>query len=518
MKLIFLSGTEKGSSRSLSPGEVKIGRETDNDIQLLVGGVSRYHAKISSVQKDGSRTISDLGSTNGTKVNGVLIQSPVVLKNGDLLLIGDQQLRVEEEEVPAAAKVKFKPVTAPAAEQNISAKEKNKKPLTVKTPEKSPAGKKNGETEKEKVVINSPDQTVLGDIFGDENSSYDASYDERSYGKEKKQKGKFSGLLFYVLLICAAVLSICLFLKLFVMPEGEKQPAAVQKKDPNKFFISYEKEEITNTSIFRFEMLLECMKVRKEENKKVVYEDVAMVSYAVAEQKAEDDIFYRIVQKPVQIELKDVDKLRKAVQDTEFMKLKEEDSDTEAARNEKNRTVRIIVGYNGNLNSVTVKNTVPKISFSTVQELIENFTGEVLEVRTVSMSVAEIRTQAEKYYHRAKEYYENYEAKPENLRLAIRHYKLAVELLSRFRPRPKMCIEAQKDLERAEKIFNQKKKETLDDLKIKLKLNELPEALEKAKILLEYAEPNTDGYEKIREVKMSIERQMQKIRNKKRRR
>ena len=39
MKLIFLSGTEKGSSRSLSPGEVKIGRETDNDIQLLVGGV-----------------------------------------------------------------------------------------------------------------------------------------------------------------------------------------------------------------------------------------------------------------------------------------------------------------------------------------------------------------------------------------------------------------------------------------------------------------------------------------------
>ena len=517
MKLIFLSGTEKGSSRSLSPGEVKIGRETDNDIQLLVGGVSRYHAKISGVQKDGSRTISDLGSTNGTKVNGVAIESNVVLKDGDILLIGDQQLRVEEDVSPAAApKVKFRPVT-PSAEQNISVKE-NRKTFAVKTPEKSSAEKNNGEQKKEEVIFSNPDQSVLGDIFSDENSSYDSFGDEDSYRKEKKHKGKFSGLLFYVLLICAAVLSICLFLKLFVMPEGEKPLMAVQKKDPNRFFLSYEKEEITNTSIFRFEMLLECMKVRKEENKKIVYEDAAMVSYAVSEQKADDDIFYRIVQKPVQIELKDVEKLRKAIQDTEFMKLKEEDADTEAGRNEKNRTTRIIVGYNGNLNSVTVKNTVPKISFTTVQELIENFTDEVLEVRTVSMSVAEIWSQAEKYYLRAKEYYENYEAKPQNLRLAIRHYKLAVQLLSRFRPRPKMCIDAQRELERAEKIFNQKKKETLDDLKIKLKLNELPEALEKAKLLLEYAEPNTDGYEKIREAKMKIELQMQKVRNRKRRR
>ena len=209
--------------------------------------------------------------------------------------------------------------------------------------------------------------------------------------------------------------------------------------------------------------------------------------------------------------------MRKAIQDTEFMKLKEEDADTEAGSNEKNRITKIVVGYNGNLNSVTVRNTVPKISFTAVQELVENFTDEVLEVRTVSMSVAEIRSQAEKYYHRAKEYYENYEAKPQNLRLAIRHYKLAVQLLSRFRPRPKMCIDAQKDLERAEKIFNQKKKETLDDLKIKLKLNELSEALEKAKLLLEYAEPNTEGYEKVREIKMKIELQMQKVRNKKRR-
>ena len=209
MKLIFLSGTEKGSSRSLFPGEVRIGRETDNDIQLLVGGVSRYHATISSVQKDGSRTISDLGSTNGTKVNGVPISSAVVLKDGDMLLIGDQLLRVEED-TPATAKVKFRPVTSPA-EQNISAKE-NRKPLAVKTPEKSPAEKNNGEQKKEQVIFSNPDQTVLGDIFSDENSSYDASEDDSSYRKEKKGRGKFSSLLFYVLLICAAVLSICLFL------------------------------------------------------------------------------------------------------------------------------------------------------------------------------------------------------------------------------------------------------------------------------------------------------------------
>ena len=71
MKLYFINGLREGESIVLQPPGVCIGRESDNDIQLLVAGVSRYHAKISF---DGMKwSIADLGSTNGTKVNGIKI-------------------------------------------------------------------------------------------------------------------------------------------------------------------------------------------------------------------------------------------------------------------------------------------------------------------------------------------------------------------------------------------------------------------------------------------------------------
>ena len=47
IKLYFLNGPRTGQSQEIAPDGVRIGRETDNDIQLLIGGVSRYHAKIS---------------------------------------------------------------------------------------------------------------------------------------------------------------------------------------------------------------------------------------------------------------------------------------------------------------------------------------------------------------------------------------------------------------------------------------------------------------------------------------
>lgn len=64
---------------------ITIGREEDNAIQLNDERVSRFHAK---VQEDGSRVIlTDLESTNGTRVNGHPIQMHV-LRIGDQVSIG----------------------------------------------------------------------------------------------------------------------------------------------------------------------------------------------------------------------------------------------------------------------------------------------------------------------------------------------------------------------------------------------------------------------------------------------
>jgi pSer/pThr/pTyr-binding forkhead associated (FHA) protein len=88
-----LEGLERGRIYARLPTPVSIGREDDNDIQLNDDRVSRFHAKL---QMDGGKIIlTDLDSTNGTRVNGHPIQIRV-LQPGDILAIGRCLLQVGE--------------------------------------------------------------------------------------------------------------------------------------------------------------------------------------------------------------------------------------------------------------------------------------------------------------------------------------------------------------------------------------------------------------------------------------
>lgn len=83
--LSILEGLERGRVFSAVPTPISIGREADNTIQLNDDRVSRFHAK---VQDDGGQIIlTDLDSTNGTRVNGHPVQIRV-LQSGDLVSIG----------------------------------------------------------------------------------------------------------------------------------------------------------------------------------------------------------------------------------------------------------------------------------------------------------------------------------------------------------------------------------------------------------------------------------------------
>ena len=80
-----LEGLERGQVYAELSTPVTIGREDDNAIRLNDERVSRFHAK---VQEDGDRVIlTDLDSTNGTRVNGHPVQMRV-LRVGDQLTIG----------------------------------------------------------------------------------------------------------------------------------------------------------------------------------------------------------------------------------------------------------------------------------------------------------------------------------------------------------------------------------------------------------------------------------------------
>lgn len=77
---------------SLAPGVTLIGREPSCRITLFDSLISRRHARI---QCDGTlATIEDLGSSNGTRVNGVPISRPHTLREGDRVGIGSYELLV----------------------------------------------------------------------------------------------------------------------------------------------------------------------------------------------------------------------------------------------------------------------------------------------------------------------------------------------------------------------------------------------------------------------------------------
>ena len=81
----ILNGFERGKIYSEIPAPFTIGREEENTIRLNDERVSRFHCKI---QDDEGRIIlTDLDSTNGTRVNGTPVQMRV-LTIGDQVAIG----------------------------------------------------------------------------------------------------------------------------------------------------------------------------------------------------------------------------------------------------------------------------------------------------------------------------------------------------------------------------------------------------------------------------------------------
>ncbi len=72
---------------ALADGENVLGRGTDSVVWIDAQSVSRRHARL--VVSAGLATLEDLGSKNGTFVNGLRLSAPVALRDGDELRVGN---------------------------------------------------------------------------------------------------------------------------------------------------------------------------------------------------------------------------------------------------------------------------------------------------------------------------------------------------------------------------------------------------------------------------------------------
>jgi hypothetical protein len=87
-QFVMRSGPTPGVTFPLEGEQLTIGRDSNNGVAINDAEVSRKHSRL--MFQGGKYVLEDLGSTNGTFVNGQRLAGPVVLKPGDVVSLGEQ--------------------------------------------------------------------------------------------------------------------------------------------------------------------------------------------------------------------------------------------------------------------------------------------------------------------------------------------------------------------------------------------------------------------------------------------
>ena len=130
--MVIRAGAGAGSEHPVD-GELILGREQGSaDLVIDDPGVSRRHARL--VTDAGGVIVEDLGSSNGTYVNGERISGPVEVATGDEVQLGATILGVEG----GTAATALMPPGAPATEQHPGPEAR---PRRWSPPQRSPSGR-----------------------------------------------------------------------------------------------------------------------------------------------------------------------------------------------------------------------------------------------------------------------------------------------------------------------------------------------------------------------------------------
>jgi pSer/pThr/pTyr-binding forkhead associated (FHA) protein len=114
-QLHVVAGPDAGGVHLLHGGQIRLGRSADADVALDDPDVSRMHCAV-TVGPDARVSVADLGSTNGTTLDGARVgDRPVRFAPGALLRIGESALRLVP--VPPAAEVRVE--TTPDGEGHV---------------------------------------------------------------------------------------------------------------------------------------------------------------------------------------------------------------------------------------------------------------------------------------------------------------------------------------------------------------------------------------------------------------
>ena len=129
MGVALVMFTQDGERRDFPiPGDkATIGRNSDSDIQVALGVVSRHHCELSVKKDGGTVAVRDLGSSNGTYVNNKRVQQ-AELHAGDTITVGPVVFTVVIDNQPE----EIKPLLTMLPGKKKKAAETKPKPVAAK--------------------------------------------------------------------------------------------------------------------------------------------------------------------------------------------------------------------------------------------------------------------------------------------------------------------------------------------------------------------------------------------------
>lgn len=196
-QITMRSGPVTGKSFPLEKEETTVGRDLANEIAISDPEVSRRHARF--LLRDDNVFVEDLGSTNGTFLNGERIASPQQLRKGDVITFGESVVVVFEKVTQDADATVVTPHVEHTPEPEV--------PLASPQPTYEPEPYRSFE---ERVAYPQPAPA----------QPYPVEEEPELYAPARKKKTKREGLpTWMIVLIVAIVVIVCVIaVTLYFMP------------------------------------------------------------------------------------------------------------------------------------------------------------------------------------------------------------------------------------------------------------------------------------------------------------
>lgn len=404
-QLTVVSGAEVGKRFNVPDSGGTLGRSRMADIQVMDNGLSRLHCRFFS--ENGVAMVQDLGSSNGTMVNGIEIgATPTRLANGDCVTVGETVLHISGIGAPAPQPVSPPPQPQPLFSLNTDAliaevPTAPKQPVdAAQLPDVAPN------------LFGAPDTIASAPPVNPSPDGVDLGLNA-SEGDEKKR----NPLLGFIFALTAILILLCGAVAIFAIEResGDGKPLPLPSSNELPFEFSYERLKITEETLYRYNLS---------------YESSGLLTLVVEDLGEADRSFNKQLQLSEQVRKV----LRKEVVDSNYTQIRKfapERSPDGISLQRKTLTVVV-----GSYIWERVAENVSDRAFDSLCERLELFALNELDAWAARYSVAELREMGREQLAIGNRYWEQRDMGDEKLFQALTAYEKGVAALETLNPKP----------------------------------------------------------------------------------